>query len=128
MRTLAGVSLASCSPVRRSSALALLLLVIGLGLGLGGCSGGDDDDDDSVAVDGGSGTLPFMSECTLGESEECETGLCFDFNAKGPHCTHACKIDDDCEAPSPGCSGMGVCKAPDLDGGSGGDGGGGGGS
>lgn len=41
--------------------------------------------------------------------------VCFAFNNKGPHCTHSCvqdQADDDCEAPSPGCNGMGVCKVP----------------
>src|SRR5689334_19562818 len=37
---------------------------------------------------GGAEKLPFMAECTT--NEECETGLCYDFNAKGPHCTQSC--------------------------------------
>ena len=53
-----------------------------------------------------------MAECPLGDNAACSSGLCFEFNSKGPHCTHACTLDTDCEAPSPGCSGMGVCKAP----------------
>jgi hypothetical protein len=81
-----------------------------------------DRDRDRDAVDAGE-LLPFMAECSVGEHERCDTGLCFDFNAKGPHCTHACEVDADCEPPSEGCNGMGVCKAP---GGGGGDGGGGG--
>ena len=67
--------------------------------------------------------LPFMSQCTLGMNDACETGLCFDFNSKGTYCTHACSTDADCEDPSPGCNGMGVCKAPGG-GGGGGTGGG----
>jgi hypothetical protein len=67
--------------------------------------------------------IPFMAECPLGQHDRCETGLCFDFNMKGPHCTHECETDDDCEEPSTGCNGMGVCKAPGGDGGGGGGGG-----
>jgi hypothetical protein len=59
---------------------------------------------------GGGALLPFMSECE--EDEECDTGVCHDFNAKGPHCSHACEMDTDCEQPSPGCNMMGICKAP----------------
>jgi hypothetical protein len=59
---------------------------------------------------GGSGKLPFMAECTT--DQECETGLCYPFNAKGPHCSKSCSADGDCPPPSPGCSNMGVCKAP----------------
>jgi hypothetical protein len=43
---------------------------------------------------------------------DCMPGLeCFHFNARGPACTHACMVDSDCELPSPGCSGMKVCKS-----------------
>ncbi len=59
---------------------------------------------------GGAALLPFMSECE--EDVECETGLCHNFNAKGPHCSHPCSMDGDCESPSPGCNMMGICKAP----------------
>jgi len=51
----------------------------------------------------------FLAVCTV--DAECESGLCYAFNAKGPHCTIACNGDADCPAPSPGCSHMGVCKA-----------------
>jgi hypothetical protein len=61
-------------------------------------------------LDAPPGALPFLAEC--GEDEDCASGLCFNFNAKGLHCTHACQAAADCEAPSPGCSGMGVCKTP----------------
>lgn len=67
-----------------------------------------------AAVDAGerdSGSLtPFMSPCET--NEECTTGLCFAFNAKGPHCSKTCRVTSDCEAPSTGCSLMGVCKVP----------------
>ncbi len=58
----------------------------------------------------GGGLLAFMSECE--EDAQCETELCFVFNAKGPHCSHPCSSDAECESPSPGCNKMGVCKAP----------------
>jgi len=72
----------------------------------------DPGDEGREGPDAGADLLPFMSECTLGADDACETGICFDFNTKGPHCTHACEVDADCEDPSPGCNGMGVCKAP----------------
>lgn len=90
--------------------------------GGGGADAGASADADPASPDA-AGLLPFMSMCE--NNEDCESNLCFNFNAKGPHCTHACTVDADCEAPSPGCSGMGVCKTPDQ--GSGGGGGGGGG-
>ena len=62
---------------------------------------------DAAAAAGG---LPFLAACT--SNAECASGLCFNFNAKGLHCTHSCQSATDCEAPSPGCNGMNVCKAP----------------
>ncbi len=59
---------------------------------------------------GGGGLLPFLSECAT--DDECDTGLCHPFNAKGPHCSHPCELDTDCEPPSTGCNGMGICKVP----------------
>lgn len=63
---------------------------------------------------GGAGGAPpllaFLETCE--SDEECETGLCHNFNAKGPKCTMACQTDGDCPEPSPGCNMMGVCKAP----------------
>ncbi len=70
------------------------------GLGGGGGTGGA----------GGGGLLPFMAACTT--DEECETGLCYDFPAKGMFCSHSCSGPGDCQPPSPGCNGMGICKAP----------------
>lgn len=64
-----------------------------------------------AAGDGGDAAppkLPFLAPC--GEDEQCETGLCYPFNAKGPHCSKACSGPADCPAPSPGCSGKGICK------------------
>jgi hypothetical protein len=56
------------------------------------------------------GLLAFMSPC--GTDAQCESGLCFPFNAKGPHCSKACASDADCPPPADGCSNMKVCKAP----------------
>lgn len=66
------------------------------------------------AADGGGGSggalAGFMAPCA--DDAECASGMCHDFKAKGPHCSHACESDADCESPSPGCNLMGVCKAP----------------
>jgi hypothetical protein len=105
---------------RRATSLSRLLplLAILALLSVPACTTGDDGDpnttpDAAAAVPdagGDGGLLPFMSPCE--DNEDCESGLCFAFNAAGPHCTHSCTVDDDCEAPSPGCNGMGVCKRP----------------
>lgn len=73
--------------------------------GAGGAAAGG-----ASGAGGAAGLLPFMSPCD--SDEQCETGLCYDFNAKGPHCTTPCTLDADCPPPSPGCNNMGVCKAP----------------
>ena len=87
-------------------------------LALGGCIASEETSPmpDQGAPDAGAPSsdgdlLPFMSECTA--NDECDTGLCFEYGNKGPHCTHDCTVDTDCEAPSPGCNNKGVCKAPD---------------
>ncbi|MFO0676618.1 MAG: hypothetical protein U0169_08795 [Polyangiaceae bacterium] len=64
---------------------------------------------DDAGSDAG-GLLPFMSPCET--NEQCDTGLCFLFNAKGPHCSKACTNAAECPAPSTGCNNMGTCKAP----------------
>jgi hypothetical protein len=96
--------------------VAALVFALSVALSAAACSSsgsGDDDSGDDTAAAADAGTpLPFMSECVLGMDDQCDTGLCFDFNTKGPHCTHECTVDTDCEDPSPGCNGMGVCKAP----------------
>jgi hypothetical protein len=51
----------------------------------------------------------FLADCAV--DADCESGVCFNFTSKGPHCTLACSADAECPAPSPGCSHMGVCKA-----------------
>lgn len=46
------------------------------------------------------------------KNEDCASGLCFAFNAKGQRCSKACTSASDCPAPSPGCNNLGICKAP----------------
>jgi hypothetical protein len=76
-----------------------------------------------------SGSYPFLPDAGLQDApadtptlhtitQPCTTAAdcvapleCFHFNARGPACTHPCMVDRDCEAPSPGCSGMKVCKS-----------------
>lgn len=90
------------------------VFLIVFALSVWGCSSEKDnsspDANAGPLVDASGELLPFMSECT--ENSQCETNLCFQFNSKGPHCTHECTTADDCEAPSPGCNNKGVCKAP----------------
>jgi len=66
------------------------------GSGGGGGQGGGDD------------LLPLYVACA--EDAECESALCFGFNAKGPRCTLSCEVASDCPAPSSGCNQKGVCK------------------
>jgi hypothetical protein len=54
--------------------------------------------------------VPFLGVCVA--NEDCATGVCFTFNAKGTLCSHACKTEGDCEPPSTGCNLQGICKAP----------------
>ena len=62
-----------------------------------------------VAADAAdSGPAGFLAACI--NDTDCESKLCFAFNAYGPHCSMTCSKDTDCPAPSPGCSGMKVCK------------------
>jgi len=83
-----------------------------LSLGFVACGGSGGSPPSAADAGAGAGSVPFMGDCELGHNEQCSTNLCFNYNSKGPKCTHACTMDSDCEAPSPGCSGMGVCKAP----------------
>ncbi len=54
--------------------------------------------------------LGFMEACST--NEQCETGLCFPFNAKGPKCSKPCTSASDCPPPAAGCSNQNICKAP----------------
>jgi hypothetical protein len=66
------------------------------------------------------GSVGYMQACPVEQPDACATGVCFQFTKQGPLCTHACKVATDCEAPSPGCNGKGVCKGPEGNGGGGG--------
>lgn len=70
--------------------------------------GGDASDEEAAPG------LQFMSPCsTQPGSPACPAGdTCYDFPAKGQFCSHSCKEATDCPPPSPGCNGMGECKAP----------------
>jgi hypothetical protein len=59
------------------------------------------------------GVLPLLCPCTM--DDQCQSGQCFPFNAKGPHCTTSCNEQNAstvCPPASGGCSNMGVCMAP----------------
>lgn len=57
--------------------------------------------------------LAFMCPCSESSGPPCAAGdMCYAFPSKGPHCTHPCTEPTQCAAPSPGCTPMGVCKAP----------------
>jgi hypothetical protein len=57
-----------------------------------------------------SGKVPFMCGCAT--NDDCETGLCNSFPAKGSKCSMTCSVPADCPAPSGDCNQKGVCKAP----------------
>jgi len=73
----------------------------------GGTSGGTGG---SQNLTTSSSKLGFLETCTV--DEDCESGICHVYTAKGPKCTLACQTASDCPPPSPGCNNMGVCKAP----------------
>lgn len=75
-----------------------------------GEEGGTDAAEEPEAAAG----LQFMSPCsTQIGAPQCPPGdTCYDFPAKGQFCSHPCKEASDCPPPSPGCNGMGECKAP----------------
>jgi hypothetical protein len=58
----------------------------------------------------GGGLLPLFEECET--DMQCESGRCYPYTSKGPHCTQTCTGGEDCPEPSPGCTPMGVCKLP----------------
>jgi hypothetical protein len=83
------------------------------GGGYGACACNADGGEDGAVGDGG--PAGFVQPCQFadGGMGNCDTGLtCFNFPNRGHYCTHACSTSADCAAPSPGCNGMGVCKAP----------------
>jgi len=94
----------------------LSVVILTLGVGVAACGDGDDGGGDAPDANAG-GSLQFMEMCELTD-DQCDRSdrtdmVCFNFNNKGPHCTHPCSGDPDCDNPSPGCNNMGVCKAPD---------------
>jgi hypothetical protein len=98
--------------VRRALTICTLLL----GLAATGCeedhgkSAPPAADASPATQDAAPGQLEYLEACQT--NEQCQSGLCFNFNQKGPHCTKECTTAAECPAPSPGCNGMGVCKAP----------------
>jgi len=94
--------------------LSISVFVVALALGACGTDSGENTAPDADVTETADAGAPgaFMTQCA--ENTDCESNLCFQFNSKGPHCTHECVNDDDCEDPSPGCNNKGVCKAPDL--------------
>jgi hypothetical protein len=112
--------LIACSCSAGAQGVARCDTVAGSGYGACDCTadaGADAPDEASndaaasdAAGDVDEGLLPFLAPCET--NAQCETGLCFPFNAKGPQCTEPCSVDSDCPPPSPGCSNMKVCKSP----------------
>jgi hypothetical protein len=67
----------------------------------------------SVDAADASAKRAFLEACAA--DAECETGLCYPFNAKGMRCTRRCTADTQataCLPPSTGCNNQGVCKVP----------------
>jgi uncharacterized membrane protein len=58
------------------------------------------------------GKVGFGAACN--DNADCESNLCFNFNARGKRCTKACAGDNDCPSPPGlGCSGnQKVCRVP----------------
>jgi hypothetical protein len=85
----------------------------GTGVGLTSDAGGDGGC--ALAPDAAMAAAPDAS-LTLGEpcqnSDQCLSGLCFNFNARGPHCSAPCTDACQCPPPTRGCNNMGVCKSP----------------
>lgn len=80
------------------------------GVGGAGQGGGGAGGDGGATGSGGAPLQGFLEDCAL--AEECESGICHNFPAKGPKCTLQCAGPADCPPPSTGCNMMGVCKAP----------------
>ncbi|WP_394824803.1 hypothetical protein [Pendulispora albinea] len=123
-----------------------ILVLSAAGFGLAACSSGGSNDGGGGGGAPGGGQAPgadaggvpnrskpapagYFAPCTqIGEPGDCPAGLfCRDYNKRGPHCTHACTNNDDCELPSKGCGANAPrsCAMPEPDGGGGGGGGGG---
>src|SRR5687767_4140489 len=115
------------------SALRALIILLAVAAAAPACSSSDDDGDGDGGdgdgdgngdgdVDGGpdadasaacqGSPLGFMCPCDLADDQcdEANDDTCYNFNAKGAHCTRSCEGPQDCPEPSPGCNNMGVCK------------------
>lgn len=73
--------------------------------------------DAGTVVDGGAGTKQFQDLCTA--NAECASNLCYNYNARGMHCSVAPCTTANADTVCPlylgqhlGCNGMGVCKGP----------------
>lgn len=81
---------------------------------MGGMGPGDRDDGGGNPIAGapdGSAdwmNLPLYAPCL--NNGQCASSICYWFKVKGQFCTMLCNVDSDCPAPSPGCSGQGVCR------------------
>jgi hypothetical protein len=92
--------------------LSRVLVAISFAFAFGSACSDDDSTPPPDATPGAA--IGYLQPCDIA-NDLCDTSLnlaCFPFNMKGPHCTHSCGGDGECEAPSPGCSGMDVCKIP----------------
>lgn len=67
---------------------------------------------DASTIDSTPGSLGFLEVCDPVNDECAEPMLCFNYNARGPLCTFACTVAEDCPEPSTGCSMRGVCTPP----------------
>ena len=76
-----------------------------------GTGDGGGPHDSGLGSEGGAGG--FAAACALNADCSSTYPVCFNFNAKGHHCTKQCASAADCpNPPNLGCSGMGVCKIP----------------
>lgn len=80
-----------------------------MGLPSIGCNGTCDAPPDASVPSPAGATAKLGDPCTA--NSQCESGLCFPFNSRGPHCSAPCTEGCQCPA-SRGCSNMGICKAP----------------
>jgi hypothetical protein len=95
------------TPLRLLSAVLFLLALAA------GCASDDTGEPLDTDLDAGLSEEPaFMEPCDVDDDRCAEDTFCFGFNSRGPHCTHECTGDEQCAAPSPGCTNMGLCKAP----------------
>ena len=95
-------------PMKKVLVVLGTILCLGLSGGLTGCSGDDGGGADDVCTNDSATVANFSEACT--DDSQCECNLCFTYGNGDLRCTKTCTVDADCEAPSPGCSGMGVCK------------------